>query len=84
MAMFNLPVKISILLRSAIVLIGFRMIGFFGDAAHTPEVAGGIASLITFSAATVCLLAAVIFFLGYTLKDGDVAKMQSEISGRAK
>ena len=84
MALLNLPIKLGILLRSAVVTLGLVMIGFVANAEPTPEVVSGIASLITFSNAVVCLLAAVIFFLGYKLKDEDIAKMQEEISGRVR
>ena len=84
MALFNLPVKISLLLRSAIVMLGFIAIGFVANADPSPEVASGISYLITFSSAAVCLLAAAIFFFGYKLKDEDISKMQAEIAERMK
>ena len=80
MALLNLPIKLGILLKNAVVTFGLIMIGFVANAEPTPEVAGGIASLITFSNAAVCLLAAVIFFLGYKLKDEDITKMQAELT----
>ena len=82
MALLNLPIKLGVLLRSAVVTLGLMMIDFVPNAEPTPEVAGGIASLITFSNAAVCLLAAVIFFLGYKLKDENITKMQAELAER--
>jgi Na+/melibiose symporter-like transporter len=82
MALLNLPIKIGVLLRSAVVTLGLIVIGFVANAEPTPEIVSGIKSLITFSNAAVCLLSAAIFFLGYKLKDGDIAKMQSELTGR--
>ena len=84
MALINLPIKLGILLKNAVVMFGLIMIGFVANAEPTPEVADGIASLITFSSAAVCLLTAVIFFLGYKLKDEDITKMQAELAGRSQ
>jgi len=82
MALLNLPIKLGVLLRSAVVTLGLTVIGYVANAEPTPEVVGGIASLITFSNAVVCLLAAVIFFLGYKLKDEDITNMQAELARR--
>jgi GPH family glycoside/pentoside/hexuronide:cation symporter len=82
MALLNLPVKLGVLLRSAVAILGFTMIGFVANTDPAPEVVSGIASLITFSNAAVCLLAAVIFFLGYKLKDENITKMQAELAER--
>jgi len=82
MALINLPIKISILIRSAVVTLGLMLIGYVANAEPTPEVVNGIASLITFSNAVVCLLGAVVFFLGYKLKDEDIAKMQLELANK--
>ncbi|MCL2878417.1 MAG: MFS transporter [Acidobacteria bacterium] len=80
MALLNLPIKLGVLLRSAVVTLGLTVIGYVANAEPTQEVVSGIASLITFSNAAVCLLAAVIFFLGYKLKDEDITKMQEELT----
>ena len=82
MALLNLPVKLSVILRSAVVTTGLIVIGYIANADPTPEVVGGIKSLIAFSNAVACLLGAVIFFLGYKLKDADIVKMQAELAKR--
>jgi Na+/melibiose symporter-like transporter len=84
MAMINLPIKLGVLLRSAVVATGLMVIGYVANAEPTPEVVSGIKSLITFSNAAVCLLSAVIFFLGYKLKDEDITKMQTELAERSR
>ena len=80
MALLNLPIKLSVVLRSAVVITGLKVIGFVADAEPTPEVVSGIKSLITFSNSAVCLLGAVIFLLGYKLNDEDIAKMDKDIA----
>ena len=82
MALLNLPVKLSVMLRSAVVTIGLIVIGFVANTDATPEVVEGIKTLITFANAVTCLLGTVIFFLGYKLKDEDIAKMQVELAER--
>jgi len=82
MALLNLPVKLSILLRSAVVTTGLIVIGYVANADPTPGVVSGIKSLIAFSNAAACLLGAVIFFMVYKLKDEDIAKMRAEIAER--
>ena len=83
MALLNLPIKLSVVLRSAVVTNGLIMIGYIANAEPTPEVQSGIRSLITFSNAAACLLGSAIFFIGYKLKDEDIVKMQAEIAERS-
>ncbi|MDR0311462.1 MAG: MFS transporter [Acidobacteriota bacterium] len=82
MALLNLPIKLSVLLRTAVVTTGLIAIGYIANAEPTPEVVEGIRSLIAFSNAVTCLLGAAIFFLGYKLKDEDIVKMQNELAER--
>jgi len=84
MALLNLPIKLSVVMRSAVVTTGLIMIGYVANAEPTPEVVSGIRSLITFSNAAACLLGAVIFFFGYKLKDEDITKMQAELAEPTK
>ena len=84
MALINLPIKLGVLIRSAVVSSGLILIGYVANVEAAPEVVSGIASLITFSNAAVCLLSAVIFFLGYKLKDEDIARMQAELAGKSE
>ena len=84
MALLNLPIKLSVVMRSAVVTTGLIMIGYIANAEPTPEVVSGIRSLIAFSNAVACLLGAVIFFLGYKLKDEDIVKMQTELAERTR
>jgi GPH family glycoside/pentoside/hexuronide:cation symporter len=83
MGLLNLPVKIGVLLRSAVVTLGFMAIGFAANTAPAPKVVNGIASLMTFSPAVVCALGAVIFFFGYRMEEAQVVKMQEEIAARS-
>ena len=83
MSLLNLPIKIGVLVRSAVVTLGLVAIGFVSNAAPEPEVVSGIAALMTFSPAAVCLLAAVCFFFGYRLDEGRVERMQLEIAARS-
>ena len=83
MALLNLPIKLSVLMRSAVVTTGLIAIGYVANAEPTPEVVGGIKSLIAYSNSLTCLLGAAVFFFGYTLKDEDIVKMQADLAERA-
>lgn len=83
MSLLNLPIKVGVLVRSAVVTLGLVAIGFVSNAAPEPEVLSGIAALMTFSPAAVCVLAAVCCFFGYRLEEGEVERMQLEIAARS-
>ena len=82
MALMNLPIKVGVLVRSAVVTAGLMAIGFVANAAPTPRVIEGISSIMTFTPAATYAIAAVIFFFGYKIDDSHVLKMQEEIAAR--
>ena len=82
MALMNLPIKVGVLIRSAIVPIGLMAIGFVANAPPTPRVTRGISLIMTLGPAAAYAIAAVIFFLGYRLNETHVLKMQEEIVAR--
>lgn len=83
MGLLNLPIKIGVLLRSAVVTLGLMSIGFVSSTTPSERVVSGIASLMTLSPAAVCALAAIIFFFGYKMEDAQVVQMQSAIAAQA-
>jgi glucuronide carrier protein len=82
MAMLNFPIKLSILIRSAIVTIGLVAIGFVANAVPTPQVVGGISSIMTLSPAAASVIAAALVYFGYRIEEQDVIRMQREIASR--
>jgi Na+/melibiose symporter-like transporter len=82
MALMNLPIKVGILIRSAVVTAGLMTIGFVANATPTPRVVQGISSMMTLVPAAGYAIAAVIFFLGYKLDEPQVLEMQEEIKKR--
>jgi glucuronide carrier protein len=84
MSLLVLPIKVGVLLRSAVITMGLMAIGFVANAVPTEKVVSGISSIMIFSPAIASAIAAVIFYLGYRIEDKDVLKMQDDIAGRAK
>ncbi len=82
MALMNLPIKIGVLLRSAIVTAGLMTIGFVANAAPSLAVADGIGSIMTFMTAAGYAIAAAIFYFGYRIEEKQVLQMQEEIAAR--
>lgn len=82
MALLNFPIKMAVLIRSAIVTLGLVAIGFVANAAPAPGVVSGISSIMTFTPAAACAIAALVFYYGYKIEDRQVVKMQEEIAAR--
>jgi Na+/melibiose symporter-like transporter len=82
MALLNFPIKLAILVRSAVVTLGLMAIGFVANAVPTARVVDGISSIMTFAPAAACAIAAVIFYYGYRIEDKTVVQMQDEIAAR--
>jgi Na+/melibiose symporter-like transporter len=82
MALSNLPIKLSILIRSATVTLGLTAIGFVANASPSPGVVDGITNIMTLTPAAACMLAAVIFYFGYKIEDRHVLAMGDEIAAR--
>jgi Na+/melibiose symporter-like transporter len=83
MALMNLPIKVGILIRSAVVTAGLMLIGFVANSTPTPSVVSGITSIMTLVPAAGYAVAAAIFFLGYKLRESHVLTMQEEINARS-
>ena len=82
MALLVLPIKVGLFFRSAIISVGIIAIGFEANQDPTPGVVSGIKALITFAPVTTCIIAAVIFVLGYRIEDKKIIEMQDEIAAR--
>ena len=82
MALMNLPIKIGVLIRSAVVTAGLMAIGFVANTPPSPRVIEGISSIMTLAPAAAYSIAAVIFFFGYKIDDSHILKMQEEIAAR--
>jgi len=80
MAMLNFPIKLAILVRSAVVTLGLVAIGFVANAVPGPEVVSGISSIMTLTPAAAAAVAAAIFYYGYRIEEKDVIQMQDEIA----
>jgi Na+/melibiose symporter-like transporter len=82
MALLNFPIKVGVLIRSAVLTMGLMAIGFVANATPTPRVAEGIYSIMTLSPAAGYAIAAVIFYFGYRIDDKQVVEMQKEIEAK--
>jgi GPH family glycoside/pentoside/hexuronide:cation symporter len=82
MSLLNFPIKVGILIRSAVLTAGLVAIGFVANAVPTPRVTEGIHSIMTLTPAVGYAIAAVIFYFGYRIDDKHVLQMQEEIAAR--
>ena len=82
MALMNFPIKIGVLIRSAVVTGGLTAIGFVANTTPTSRVIEGITSIMTLTPAAGYAIAVVIFFFGYRINEAQVLKMQEEIAAR--
>ena len=82
MALLNFPIKLGILVRSAVVTLGLMAIGFVANAVPAPGVVEGISFIMIFMPAAASAIAALIFYYGYKIEDRNVIRMQEEIVER--
>ncbi len=82
MSMMMLPIKFGLLIGRGIIMTGLVMIGYVGGAEPTPEVANGIRTLMAYAPAITSILAAIIFYLGYRIKDTDIVRIQGELAAK--
>jgi Na+/melibiose symporter-like transporter len=82
MALLNFPIKLGILIRSAVVTLGLMAIGFVANAVPTPGVVEGISFIMILMPAVASGLAAIVFYYGYKIEDQNVIRMQDEIAER--
>jgi Na+/melibiose symporter-like transporter len=82
MALLNFPIKLGILVRSAVVTLGLMAIGYVANSVPGPGVVSGISYIMTLSPAAASLLAALVFYYGYRIEDQKVLQMQDEILTR--
>jgi glucuronide carrier protein len=82
MSLLTLPIKVAVLLRSAIMTVGLTAIGFVANTVPSQKVVDGISSIMIFSPAVACVTAAAIFYFGYRIEDKDILRMQDEIAAR--
>ena len=84
MSLQNVAVKLGILIRVCVLTLGLGAIGYIANTDPSSQVVGGIASMMSFSPAIVCFIAATLFFFGYKIQDSETAKMREEIEARSK
>jgi Na+/melibiose symporter-like transporter len=82
MALMNLPIKVGVLIRSAVVTAGLMAIGFVANATPTSQVTDGIRSIMTLAPAAGYAIAALIFYFGYQTTEAQILQMQKEILAR--
>jgi glycoside/pentoside/hexuronide:cation symporter, GPH family len=82
MALLNFPIKLGILVRSAVVTLGLTAIGFVANAAPAPGVVEGIEFIMIFMPAAASAIAVLVFYYGYKIEDSNVIRMQDEIAAR--
>jgi Na+/melibiose symporter-like transporter len=82
MALMNFPIKVGVLIRSAVVTAGLMAIGFIANTPPTPRITDGISSIMALGPAAGYGLAAVIFFFGYGIEETHVVQMQEEIAAK--
>jgi GPH family glycoside/pentoside/hexuronide:cation symporter/glucuronide carrier protein len=82
MALLNFPIKLAILVRSAVVTLGLVAIGFVANTVPTAGVVDGIRSIMTLMPAAAAAIAAAVFYRGYRIEDRNVVQMQDEIGAR--
>ena len=82
MALQTFPIKIGVLIRSAVITFGLILIGFVANAEPTLKVIDGISTIISLAPAMACILSAGIFYFGYRIDDEHVTRMEKEISER--
>ncbi len=82
MALMNVPIKLGVLIRSGVVILGLMAIGFVANTTPTPSVIDGISSIMAFTPAASYVIAAAVFYFGYKIEDKDVVQMQEEIAAR--
>jgi GPH family glycoside/pentoside/hexuronide:cation symporter/glucuronide carrier protein len=82
MALGNFQLKLGILIRSAVITTGLVAIGFVANTVPTPSVINGISSIMIFTPAAACAIAAIVFYYGYKIEDRHILEMQDEINAR--
>jgi Na+/melibiose symporter-like transporter len=82
MALLNFPIKLGILIRSAVVTLGLMAIGFVANAVPGPGVVDGIRDIMIFTPAAAAAIGAIIFYYGYKIEDKNVLRMQDEIAAK--
>jgi Na+/melibiose symporter-like transporter len=82
MALMNLPIKLGVLIRSAVITAGFMAIGFVANADPSPRVVDGLTSMMTLIPAVTYAIAAAVFCFGYRIDEKDIARMEKEIASR--
>jgi glucuronide carrier protein len=83
MAACNVPIKVGVFIRSAILSCGLLAIGFVANMNPTQGVVEGIRVIMVFTPAAACVLAATTFYFGYKIDESQVLFMQEEISRRS-
>ncbi len=82
MALMNFPIKMGVLIRSAVMTAGLIMIGFVANTQPTPRVIEGISSIMSFGPSIGYALTAITFFLGYKLEETGIVEMQEQIAAK--
>ena len=80
--LLNLPIKMGVFFRSAVIAVGLAAIGFMANAAPPPRVVDGIRAIMTFTPAASCAIVAVVIYFGYKIEEKHVVQIQDEITAR--
>jgi Na+/melibiose symporter-like transporter len=82
MSLPTLPLKLGLLIRRGVIMVGLMNLGFIAQTTPTPEVVSGISSIMIYSPVVTCAAAVAIFYFGYRIKDKHVLQMQDEIAAK--
>lgn len=77
-----IPVKLSVVIKSAIVAIAFSAVGYVAGMEVTPELQSGLLNAYVIAPTIIPLLGAVSIGFFYKLRPRDVEQMQREIEAR--
>jgi len=82
MSVCNVPIKVGVFIRSAVLSLGLISIGFVANEPATAKAMDGIRFIMMFAPAAACVLAAGIFYFGFRIEDARIAAMQEAITHR--
>jgi GPH family glycoside/pentoside/hexuronide:cation symporter len=82
MGLVNIPVKVSIIVKSIVLTLSFLAVGYVPGANPTPEMQQGIVNAYVFVPAIIPIIGAISLGFFYKLNPERVAMMQAEIAER--
>jgi GPH family glycoside/pentoside/hexuronide:cation symporter len=82
MGLINIPLKLSIIVKSAVLTLTFLAVNYVPGADPTPQVQQGIVNAYVFIPAIIPMIGAISLGFFYKLDPKRIAGMQAEIAGR--